>query len=275
MLASRRLFETGYNRAGSIHLVAQRRLDARVGWQVHIDARAEADKAVALPAREFVSRLDIAQDAPRDQASHLHAGDVNAGVGTDPQRIALVFGRRLVQRGVDETAGVVKDLLYLAVHRRAIGVNVEHVHEYANLDRVAVEVGIARFLHRHDAPVRGRHHRLRITRYLAPGVAEKLQHEHGDEPERNRPKETEPGHQRRRGAGEREEGPAFPGDKGVRIIHRQEADGAGRGVNGALALTPPSSFLPSSLTGPPTCSSGSTASSPAVSRPPPRSGVRR
>src|SRR5487761_1919293 len=255
MLASRRLFETGYNRAGSIHLVAQRRLDARVGWQVHIDARAEADEAVALPAREFVSRLYVAQDAPRDQARHLHAGDVNAGVGSDPQRIALVFGRCLVQRGIDETAGVVKDLLYLAVHRRAIGVNVEHVHEYADLDRVAVEIGVAHFLHCHDAAVRGRHHRLRITRHLARRIAEKLQHEHGDEPERNRPKETEPGHQRRRGDGEREEGPAFPGDKGVRIVHRRETDGAGRGISGVLALTPPSSYLPSSWTGPPTCSS--------------------
>src|SRR5487761_2398983 len=165
MLASRRLFETGYNRAGSIHLVAQRRLDARVGWQVHIDARAEADEAVALPTREFVARLDITQDAARDQTRDLHAGDVGTGISTDPQRIALVFGRRLVQRGVDETAGVVKDLPHLAIHRCTIGVNVEHVHEYADLDRIAVEVGVAHFLHRHDAPVRGRNHRLRITRH--------------------------------------------------------------------------------------------------------------
>src|SRR3982751_247465 len=53
-------------------------LRSRARRKVDVHARAEADEAVALPARERVARLHVAEDAPRDEAGDLHAGDLGA-----------------------------------------------------------------------------------------------------------------------------------------------------------------------------------------------------
>ena len=84
--------------------VADRDARLRRRLEVDVHARAEADEAVALAARERGTRLDVAQDAARDEARDLHAGDVVAVGGAQVQRVALVLERRLVERGVDERA---------------------------------------------------------------------------------------------------------------------------------------------------------------------------
>src|SRR5205823_10454116 len=77
-------------------------------WR-HIDiaARAEADEAVALAAREAVTRLDVAKNSTRDQPGDLDAGDINAGRRLQMQRVALVVERCLVERCVHESTLVV------------------------------------------------------------------------------------------------------------------------------------------------------------------------
>src|SRR5262249_28066660 len=101
-------------------------------------------------------RADIAKNAPGDEARYLHAGHVLARSSAQPQRGALVLERRLVERGVDEGAGEVPLLLHRAVDRRAVGVDVEDVHEHADLQRVALEVWILRASDEDDAAVCGR-----------------------------------------------------------------------------------------------------------------------
>ena len=133
--------ELGEDRLGREHDVADRDLRRRAsGGEIDVDARAEADEAVALAARERVAGLHVAEDPPRDQSGDLHAGDVVAARRAQVQRIALVLERRLVERGVDEAAGVIPRVDDRAVDRAAVRVDVEHVHEHADLERVAVEV---------------------------------------------------------------------------------------------------------------------------------------
>src|SRR5579871_1202191 len=127
-------------RAGSIYLLAQRDVHTRRRIEVDVDARAEADETVALPAHELLARFGIAQDAPGDQAGHLHAGDVVAARGAQPQRVSLVLVRRLVQGGVDEAARVIPALLHPTVDRTAVGMNVEDVHEDAHLQGASLQV---------------------------------------------------------------------------------------------------------------------------------------
>ena len=93
-------------RARGVDLVADAAFGTAVERQIDVDARAEADEAEALAARERGARLDVAQDAPRDQAGHLHAGDVAPVVRREPERVALVLQRSLVERRVDERARV-------------------------------------------------------------------------------------------------------------------------------------------------------------------------
>src|SRR5687767_13940702 len=91
------LGQSGDHAFGSVHLVAERSLHLRVEREVDVDARAEADEPVALPAHELRALLDIAQDAPCNQAGDLHARDVVARAGAKPQRVALVVAGSLVE----------------------------------------------------------------------------------------------------------------------------------------------------------------------------------
>src|SRR5436305_3983707 len=87
------------------YLLADRSLDLGVERQVHVHARAEADEAEALSAGEVRAGGNIAQDASGDQARDLHAGDVGAATRAQPDRIALVGQRSLVERCIYERAG--------------------------------------------------------------------------------------------------------------------------------------------------------------------------
>src|SRR5205085_2204097 len=90
--------------------------------------------AMALVSKvQFGACPNIAQDAPRDQAGHLHASDIHTVARTQPQRVALVLQRGLVERRVQEGAGKVPALLHRAVDRRAVRMHVEDVHEDAHL----------------------------------------------------------------------------------------------------------------------------------------------
>src|SRR3954463_9978417 len=86
------------------YLLANRRLDLGVERQVHVHARAEADEAEALAPRELAARANIAQDAPRNQPGDLHAGDVLAIARMQPDGVALVRERCLVECRVHERA---------------------------------------------------------------------------------------------------------------------------------------------------------------------------
>ena len=94
---------------------------------------------------------------------------------------------------------------------------VEHVHEHADLQRIAVEVGVAAFFHRDDAAVGGRDHGVGIVRNVARRVAEELQDEKRHQPERNRPPSPQVPDDQRSDDCRGEERPAFPGDDGVGI----------------------------------------------------------
>src|SRR6185312_12084679 len=116
--------EIGEDRRRRLHDVADGGARLRVGRQVDVDTRAEADEAVARAARDAIAGLDVAEDAPRDEPRDLHDGDVDALAGAKVQRVALVGGRRLVERGVDERAGLVPDVHHFGVDRAAVRVDV-------------------------------------------------------------------------------------------------------------------------------------------------------
>src|SRR5258708_32454064 len=92
------------NAFASVTLFADPCLPLGIERQVEVHPRAEADEAEALAFPELGAALDIAEDAARDQSRHLDAGHILAIRGLQPQRIALVLQRRLVERGIDEGA---------------------------------------------------------------------------------------------------------------------------------------------------------------------------
>src|SRR5688572_1830597 len=99
------------HRFGGVHLLAEGRDELGVERQVDVDAGAEADEAEPLAFAQRGTRLDVAKDAARDQARHLHAGDVLAVGHAQPERVALVVERGLVERGVEEAPGEIPAFL--------------------------------------------------------------------------------------------------------------------------------------------------------------------
>ena len=152
------------------------------GGQVDVDARAEADESVALPARQRGAGFHVAEDSPRDEPRHLDAGDVAAPGGAQMQRVALVLERRLVERGVEEAAGVVPRGHDHSVDGTAVRMHVEHVHEHADLERVAVEIRIARLPDADDPAVGRGEHGVGIARNGPRRIAKELDDEQHHQP---------------------------------------------------------------------------------------------
>src|SRR5438105_1152279 len=96
--------------------------------------------------------------------------------------------------------------------------HVEDVHEDADLQRITVEPGIASIAHEQHAPIGGTQDEALAGRDLARRVAEELQDEECDDPERSRPPAEEIGRERRDRHREREKGPAFPRDDRMRVV---------------------------------------------------------
>ena len=135
-----------------------------------------------------------------------------------------------------ETAGMIPGVLHLPVHRAAVGMHVEHVHEDADLQGTALKVGSSAASTVTTA-IRSRKHHVRIPGPGPGRVPEKLQNEYGGAPERQGPSPADqpPRHERRcRDDGQMR--PAFPGDEGVGIpgvIHTQAAESGRASEDGA------------------------------------------
>lgn len=124
-----------------------------------------------------------------------------------------------VERSVHEAARVIPRAYHLAVDGTAVGMHVEHVHEHADLQRVAIEMGIAGALDLDDLAVGGREHGVLLRRHDARRIAEELQDE--DEHERAQHRECPlPERAERDGerCGDRDEGPALAGKEWMRIV---------------------------------------------------------
>ena len=214
--------QAGKDGFAGAHFVADGDVGNGIDGQIDIDARAEADKAVALAAHHAFAGVHIAEHAAGDESGHLHEGDVAAAAGGEQHGVALVFGAGFIQRGVQEFAGIVFDAADGAVHRRALGVDVKHVHKHADFQRFGLAVGVGGFFYHHDAAVGGAEHGIGIGGNVARGVAEKLDGKQGEQPKRQRPPaaaEAEDDAQHQAGGDKR---PAFGGNKGVRVkaVHR-------------------------------------------------------
>ena len=97
--------------------------------------------------------------------------------------------------------------------------DVEDVHENAYLEGAALQIGVIGLLDHNDAAVGGRNDALGpATGDLAGRIAEELDTEDEDHPEGQRPGACI-GSQQGNDQGGGDEGPAFLGDKGMRIVH--------------------------------------------------------
>jgi len=86
--------------------------------------------------------------------------------------------------GIDESTREIPALLDDAVHRRAVRMHVEHVHEHAQLQGLALHVWIVRAAHLDDAAI-GRDSTARGSSGTSRGgIAEELQDEQRKQPER-------------------------------------------------------------------------------------------
>src|SRR6266542_5040335 len=185
---------------------------------VHVDARPEPDESVTLAARKSVARLYVTQDPPRNESRHLHAGDVLPAEGRDVKRVALIAERRLVERCVDERSGLVPDLHNDAVDGAAIRMHVEHVHEHADLERIAIEVRVTRALDFQHAPVCRTEHRARPVGRVTRWITKELDDEGDGDPRQDRDRPQRRERQRKRDHdGERDIRPALAGDQRMRI----------------------------------------------------------
>src|SRR5437660_10605253 len=85
----------------------------------HADPRARAD------ARALARK---ANNAAREKAGDLHHGDAPLPA-RNHERVALVVLTGLIEVGIDESAGLVDDLLDPAGDRAAVHVTIEDAHE--------------------------------------------------------------------------------------------------------------------------------------------------
>src|SRR6185369_10424774 len=93
--------------------------------QVYINPAAEADQAVARTRARRLAIDQVAADAPGDQARDLHHRYRLAAGQVDAHRHPLVVLARLVEGGVEELAGAVRQRPHQPVDRDALDVNVE------------------------------------------------------------------------------------------------------------------------------------------------------
>src|SRR5258706_11431985 len=118
---SHRVFGTGWFMAGSHpgrqprqdgfpgkDLVAHRGLRLGLEGKIHFHAGTEAEETEALSLLQAVPGMHVTLEAAREQPRHLHTGYFRSAVGMNPQCIALVLERRLVERGVQEAAAEIR-----------------------------------------------------------------------------------------------------------------------------------------------------------------------
>src|SRR5690606_24817397 len=96
--------------------------------QEDVQAGAEADEAEAFAGIDRFGGFCPADDATCDEPGDLHDGDV-AVAALDHHAVAFVVFARLVEPGIDELAGTVLDVGYLAANGGPVDVAVEDVHE--------------------------------------------------------------------------------------------------------------------------------------------------
>src|SRR3954467_887329 len=82
------------------HLFADRHARTAAHRQVYVDTRAEADEPVTLTAGPRLTGAHVAENTSRDQPGDLYRRDRLAAGRFDHHRIALVFERGLVDRGI-------------------------------------------------------------------------------------------------------------------------------------------------------------------------------
>src|SRR6266545_4129705 len=78
--------ERGKHARRGVDLVADagsRRCSQR---QINVDARSEADKTETVAARQMLTGLRVAENAPSDQSRDLHAHDVRTVRSLEPHR---------------------------------------------------------------------------------------------------------------------------------------------------------------------------------------------
>src|SRR5439155_4581041 len=101
------------------HALAERD-ERHVGRRdIDVDARAEADKADALPNSEQLTLIDWTDDAPRHQPGDQHEGDLRHLARGHAECQALVVEARLVEPGGDEPPPGVAPPRDRAADRRA------------------------------------------------------------------------------------------------------------------------------------------------------------
>ena len=97
--------------------------------------------------------------------------------------------------------------------------DIEHVHEHADLQRIALEIRIAALLDCHNSAVRRRQHGIRLRRHDTRRIAEELQHEQRREPrEHGQDPVLADRQQQCDDERDRDEQPAFARDDWMRIV---------------------------------------------------------
>src|SRR4029079_438148 len=105
--------------------------------------------------------------------------------------------------------------------------DIEHVHEHADLERVPIEIRITRGFDQYYAAVRRRQHRLRALRNRARRIAKELKDENEHDPRKyRRHQPADPGQCDRNQRGQAKERPAFAGNDRMRIVFVHRGAGA-------------------------------------------------
>ena len=113
--------------------VAELCRDLNTFGEIQVNSGTEADQAVATATLQRVAILWVRNNPSCNQAGNLHAKDFQTGLCFEKQARLFVFKAGLIQRGVEKTALVVKLIDHFAVDRHTIDMNIEHVHENADL----------------------------------------------------------------------------------------------------------------------------------------------
>src|SRR5450631_2690896 len=99
--------------------------------------------------------------------------------------------------------------------------HIEHIHEHADLERFAARVRIVGLFDNHNSAIRRRQNRVRLLWNGARGIAEELQYEYCDNPERDRPGGRKKTDRRSEYNCDAQKMPALAGDDRVRIVIQQ------------------------------------------------------
>lgn len=124
--------------------------------EIDIDSGTEFDEAKMLINSGFLTLLSVSDNAASHSTGHLTHRDTLPVVAEDTYCGALVLCTALRKIGRQKTTAMMTHILYRAVNREPIGMDIERRHKYRYLNGFALQIfRLEHLLHNHHLAIDG------------------------------------------------------------------------------------------------------------------------